>query len=74
MTLHCITTFNIHSWIDYIQHSSRREATAPTTRHNLERETRLRLYIRLLIHIKTQKRDLFDTLFESRYLMTEYNR
>ena len=33
-------------------------------RHNLDRETRLPLYLGLLIHNKTRKRDLINTLFE----------
>lgn len=53
--------------------SSRREATAPTTRHSLERETRLPLCIGLLIHNKTRKPDLIDTLFE-KWLSVSYDR
>ena len=33
-------------------------------RHNIERETSLSLYIGLLIHTKTRKRDLVDALFQ----------
>ena len=33
-------------------------------RHNIERETSLPLYIGLLIHTKTRKRDLVDVLFQ----------
>lgn len=53
--------------------SSRRKATAQTTRHSLERETRLPLYMGLLIHSKTRKRDLIDTLFE-KGLSVSYDR
>lgn len=75
MTLNWIATFNIHSWINYIQHNSRREATAPNTRHNLKCETRHRLYSGLLIHNKTRKTDLIDTLFEKGlWLSVSYDR
>jgi len=33
-------------------------------RHSVDRETRLPLYLGLLVHNKTRKRDLIDTLFE----------
>lgn len=44
-----------------------------TRRHNSARETALPLYLGLLIHTKTQKRDLVDILFE-RGLCVSYDR
>jgi len=41
--------------------------------HNVDHETRLPLYLRLLVHNKTRKRDLIDTLFE-RGLSVSYDR
>jgi hypothetical protein len=40
-----------------------KSAKQTVTRHNLNRETVLPLYLGLLIHIKTRKRDLIDTLY-----------
>jgi hypothetical protein len=42
-------------------------------RHNLDRETLLPLYLGIIIHNKTRKRDLIDTLFE-RGLSVSYGR
>ena len=42
-------------------------------RHNLDRETVLPLYIGLLVHNNTRKRDLIDTLF-SKGLSVSYER
>ena len=50
---------------------SRKNSTA--VRHNLERETRLPLYLGLLVHSKARKRDLIDILFE-KGLSVSYDR
>ena len=50
---------------------SRKNSSA--VRHNLDRETRLPLYLGLLVHNKTRKRDLIDKLFE-RGLSVSYDR
>ena len=42
-------------------------------RHNLDRETLLPLYLGILVHNKTRKRDLVDTLFE-RGVSVSYDR
>lgn len=52
---------------------NKKEATAPQTPHNRERETRLPLYLGLLIHNKTRKRDLIDILNE-KGLSVSYDR
>ena len=50
---------------------SRKNGSA--VRHNLDRETRLPLYLGLLVHNITRKRDLIDKLFE-RGLSVSYDR
>ena len=50
---------------------SRKSSNA--VQHNLDRETRLPLYLGLLVHNKTRKRDLIDILFE-RGLSVSYDR
>ena len=52
---------------------SRKDNPATSVRHNPDRETRLPLYLGLLVHSKTRKRDLVDTLFEHG-LSVSYNR
>ncbi len=57
-------------------HSSvrRRESQATSAiRHNIERETPLPIYIGLMIHTKTRKRELVDDLYELG-LSISYNR
>ena len=51
----------------------RSRADSVAVRHNLERETALPLYLGLLIHNKTRKRDLIDNLFE-KGLSVSYDR
>jgi len=51
----------------------RSRKTSNAVRHNVDRETRLPLYLGLLVHNKTRKRDLIDTLFE-RGLSVSYDR
>jgi hypothetical protein len=65
--LHCITQLVIFNTMK----RSRNESTA--ARHNLDRETRLPLYLGLLVHNKTRKRNLVDTLFQ-KGLSVSYDR
>ena len=41
-----------------------RENQATSTKHNLERETPLPIYLGIMIHTKTHKRELVDDLYE----------
>ncbi len=59
-----LLVFNAMKWC-------RKDSNA--VRHNLDRETRLPLYLGLLIHDKTRKRQLIDILFE-KGLSVSYDR
>ena len=57
-------TTSISQLLMYNSRIRRREDACGTPRHNLERETPLPVYLGLMLHTKTRKRDLVDRLFK----------
>ena len=49
--------------LNTVKHSRKR---SNAVRHNVDRETRLPLYLGFLVYNKTRKQDLIDTLFQRR--------